>query len=275
MTLPNFLILGAAKAGTTSLYHYMNEHPDAFMSPIKETNYFCWQEMPARKVRVRSAEEYERLFDGATTQHAVGEASPDYLNSALAVDRIASMLPGVKLIASLRNPADRAYSHYLDRVRGLLERDSVEKAMQPGTRYFDHGLYHSLLLPYMERFPANQIKVVLFDDLSATPLPVVQDLYAFLGIDASFQPALTRHNISKLPRSPVASALAGRAAKVIHNLLPPSMRYTGLFTRAQRILNTDPPPLPPDLRRRMLDQYRDDITRTGTLIGRDLSHWLI
>ncbi|MEA2337365.1 MAG: hypothetical protein QOE82_1372 [Thermoanaerobaculia bacterium] len=274
MTLPNFLIIGAAKAGTTSLYHYMNEHPEAFMSPIKETNYFCWQEMPKRKIRVRTAEEYELLFDEVTTQHAIGEASPVYLVCASAADRIAATLPHAKLIFSLRNPADRAYSHYLDRVRGLRERGSLKKAMQPGTLYFDDGLYYALLLRYMERFPASQIKVILFDDLAATPLPVVQDLYAFLGIDASFQPALTRHNISKLPRSPIVSALAGRAAKVVHHLLPRSMRYTGLFTRAQRILNTDPPPLPPDLRRQMLDHYRDDIARTGALIGRDLSHWL-
>ena len=274
MTLPNFLILGAAKAGTTSLYHYLNEHPDAFMSPIKETNYFCWQELPGRVTPVRSREAYERLFDAATTERVIGEASPFYLVCASAADAIALAIPEAKLIVSLRNPADRAYSHYLNGVRGLQERGSVKKAMQPGTRYFDAGLYYPLLLRYMERFPASRIKVILFDDLAATPLPVIEDLYAFLGIDPTFRPALTRHNISRSPRSPIASALAGHAAQLIHNLLPPSMRYTGLSDRLQGVLNTAPQPLPPLLRRQMLDQYRDDILRTGALIGRDLSHWL-
>src|SRR4051794_34967159 len=129
--LPNFLIIGAAKAGTTSLYHYLRQHPDVYMSTIKEPNYFCFEEQLPEYAPVRTLAEYESLFDGASSQPAVGEASTQYLNSAAAPRRIANILPNVRLIVSLRNPADRAYSSYLGRVWGGRERAGVSEALRP------------------------------------------------------------------------------------------------------------------------------------------------
>ena len=96
--LPNFLIIGAAKAGTTSLYHYLQQHPDVHMSAVKEPNYFCFDEQPPEYAPIRTLSDYEKLFGSAASALAVGEASTQYLNSVVTPQRIADLLPRAKLI---------------------------------------------------------------------------------------------------------------------------------------------------------------------------------
>lgn len=105
--LPNFLIVGAARAGTTSLYYYLKQHPDVFMSPKKEIDFF-----DVDKNFEKGLDWYERYFEGYTGQKAIGEASPLYMYLEKVPKRIAKVIPDVKLIFILRNPVDRAYSHY-------------------------------------------------------------------------------------------------------------------------------------------------------------------
>src|SRR3989344_7184694 len=105
MRLPNFLIIGATKAGTTSLHHYLGQHPDIFVAPTKETNFFAQESALCFTGRTVSLpEEYAAQFAAATTQKAIGESSPAYLAVPLAPERIARMLPHAKLIVILRNP---------------------------------------------------------------------------------------------------------------------------------------------------------------------------
>lgn len=269
MTLPNFLIIGASKAGTTSLYHYLRQHPDIYMSPVKEPRYFSGEVIETR-------EAYESLFSAVTSERAIGEASPQYLRAPAAADRIAAELPGVRLIVSLRNPADRAYSSYLWRLQGGRERRSVDEALRPGTFYFDTSLYFSALQRYFDRFGAARIKVILFDDLAAKPQTVLRELYEFLGVDASFETDVsTRHNVSVAPRSVLLNEIISKTSQAIHDRLPPSWRDTGIGARVQRWLLRKPKPLPAAIRQRLLRELRDDIRRTESLIGRDLSHWLV
>lgn len=275
MTLPNFLIIGAAKAGTASLYHYLRQHPDVFMSVPKEPRYY-WQEGEAAgRVPIRTREAYEGLFRDVTSQRAIGEASPQYLNSVTAPERIATDLPAAKLIVSLRNPADRAYSSYLGWLRGASERRRVEDAIRPGTYYFDTSLYHPGLSRYLERFEKSRIRVILFDDFVADPRAVMRDLHEFLEIDRTFNTDVsTRHNRATAPRSIVMNEILCRSAQVVRSFLPPAMRDTGLTARVQRLLLRSPKPLPVPVRRRLIEQFTDDIHKTAALIGRDLSHWL-
>lgn len=128
MTLPNFLIIGAAKAGTTSLYHYLAQHPQIYMSPIKEPNFFALEErcvdfrgpgdhLYIKQFSVTELERYRSLFQGVTHEQAVGEASPLYLYSPVAPARSHRYVPEMKLIAILRHPVDRAYSAFLHLLR--------------------------------------------------------------------------------------------------------------------------------------------------------------
>lgn len=275
MPLPNFLVIGAAKAGTTSLYHYLRQHPDIFMSALKEPQYFCADDEIRVPHAIRTRREYERLFEDGASRKARGEASPQYVRSATACDRIAADLPGVRLIVSLRNPADRAYSSYLGALKNGRERRTADEAMRPGTFYFETSRYHPQLARYFARFPPARIKVLLFDDLIADARAVVREISRFLDVDAAFDADVsTRHNPALVPRSLSVNALLWKSVETVHRLLPRPLRGTGLGARAQRPLLRRPDPLPAGIRARMLDELRDDLTSTGALIGRDLSHWL-
>ncbi len=272
MTLPNFLVIGAAKAGTTSLYHYLRQHPDVYMSPVKEPRYYSREATPRQQRTLRRA--YERLFDAVRSERAIGEASPQYLPSTAAPARIAAALPGVRLIVSLRNPADRAYSSYLGRLRGARESRGIEEAMRPGTYYVETSRYAPALARYYREFARDQIKVMLYEDLSADVHGLMRELFRFLEVDPTFVPDLrVRHNPAMVPRWPRANAVLLGAVTVARNVLPERLTGTGLAGRVQRSLLRKPDPLPPEVRRRLLVEFRDDIRETEALIGRSLEHW--
>lgn len=269
MALPNFVIIGAAKAATTSLYHYLRQHPDVYMSPVKEPAYFA----AAPAIGTRDA--YELLFAGVTTEQAIGEASPQYLNDERAPARIAADLPDVKLVVSLRNPADRAYSSYLGRLAGGTERRTVGEAMRRGSYYVESSLYHAPLSRYIARFGRARIKVMLFDDVVADPRAAVQDVCRFLGIAADFAfEHAERHGVAAAPRSIAANAVYWKTVDAIRARLPVRLRDTGLAASARRLFLRDPDPLPAPLRVQLLEGFRADILATEVLIGRSLTHWL-
>jgi hypothetical protein len=276
MALPNFLIVGAPKCGTTSLYQYLRQHPDVYMSPLKEPRYFpCFGVLPGES-GVRDRAEYERLFDGAKTERAIGEASPNYLHAPQAAERIAAELPDAKIIVSLRNPADRTYSSYLGRVRRGAEKRPVEDASQPGNYFFDASLYSDALARYFAIFGKSRVKVLLFDDLARDTAAALRDLCAFLDIapNAAID-AQARHNVGLMPKWTAVDAIVVHAATAARDLLPVSMRGTGLTMRVRRLWLRPPPPLPAALRASLLHAFEPDIRRTGKLIGRDLSGWLV
>ena len=276
MSLPNFLIIGAAKAGTTSLYHYLRQHPDVYMSAVKEPAYYASASVAtAHSGRVGTRDEYERLFAAATTERARGEASPQYLNDEAAPGRIAADLPDVQLIVSLRNPVDRAYSSYLGRLAFGAERRPVEEALRRGTYYFDSSLYHAPLTRYLTRFGRTRLKVLLFDDLVANPHGTVQEVCEFLGVarDGAVDTSV-KHGAAAVPHSPAANAFFWTIAHSVRRYLPESLRDTGIGGRVQRLLVRPPDPLPAAIRRQLQADFRDDILRTEALIERSLAAWL-
>lgn len=276
MPLPNFLIVGAPRCGTTSLYAYLQQHPDVYMSLLKEPRYFpCFGVLPGERV-VRDRAEYKQLFDGVKTERAIGEASPHYLHAPEAAARIAAELPDAKIIVSLRNPADRAYSSYLGRVRRGVEKRPVEDALQPGNYFFDASLYSDALARYFATFDRSRVKVLLFDDFARDTAVALRDLCAFLDIapNAAIDTD-ARHNVGLMPKWAAVDAIAVHAATAARDLLPAAMRGTGLATRLRRLWLRRPPPLPAALRASLLHAFEPDIRRTGKLIGRDLSGWLV
>jgi len=274
MTLPNFLIIGAAKSGTTSLYYYLRQHPDIFMSPVKEPNYYTDEDnLAPNSIRSRTA--YEKLFAGAKGQRAIGEASVRYLNAITGIDRIHADLDGVRLIVSLRQPADRAYSSYLQHSASGRETQRVEEALQPGSYPFETSRYYPRLRRYYGRFPRQQIKVILFEDLATNPQNVVREIFRFLDVDPGFiADTSIRHNPGVAPRSRFLNHLFVSGMRLFRPVVPQSLLSKGLATRLHRPMLRKPEPMSPLLRRRLTEQYRDDILATAELIGRDLSHWL-
>lgn len=206
---PNFLIIGAAKSGTTSLYHYLDQHPQVFMSPMKGPRFFAMegrrpaftgpQDDVVNGRTITTAEDYVDLFRAVTNQRAIGEASDWYLSSAEAPERIYKYLPNVRLIAVLRQPADRAFSSYMHFARNGFEPLSFEDALaaedariangwSPLFAHRGRGYYATQLKRYFARFDREQIRVYLYDDLQRDPAVLVRDIFTFLGVNTDFRP---------------------------------------------------------------------------------------
>lgn len=293
MTMPNFLIIGAQKAGTTSLYYYLDQHPQVYMSPRKEPHFFEGTDMnfkgPGRRIMpVTDVHEYRKLFDGASTEKAVGEASASYLYSKRSPALIREHIPDVKLIVVLRNPAERAYSNFLhmmrmgrepiaDFGRALQEEERrIRDGWGPLWHYGSKGFYHDQLRRYFDVFGEEQIQVHLHEDLRNRPLEVLRKVFGFLGVEEGFVPDMSRdHNPSGLPKNQTLYVLLKRLTSHtpigsgITRLLPGEARQY-----VERKILVKPPPLAPDVRRCLIEGYREDISKLEGLIGRDLSEWL-
>lgn len=293
LTLPNFIVIGAAKAGTTALYWYLAEHPAVFMSPVKETNYFAFGLGPEGRLLygnpeihhfpVRSLGEYEQLFAGAGDAVAVGEASPLYLECPEAAGRMRELLPAARIVCVLRHPVERAYSDYQMylRIRGRRldpRRDLTAAAdwASPDSHWMRIGRYHEQLVRYFDAFPRAQIQVFLFDDLKRSPLRVMHELYRFLGVDPAFVPDLdTPHNVGGMPASRLLEGVftSGKVRSAVEPWLP---KRAANWVRRLRLRNMrQAPPLPAEVRHELTRHFRADIVRTSELIGRSLEHWLV
>ena len=290
--LPTFIIIGAAKAGTTALYWYLAEHPGVFMSPVKETNYFAYGldaggqlvygDPDVHRFPVKSLGEYEQLFGNVAGAAAVGEASPIYLECPQAAGRIRELLPAARIICSLRQPVERAYSDYLMYLRRRGRRFDPARELtatagwaRPDSRWMQVSRYAQQLERYFEAFPREQIHVLLIDDFKPSPLRAVQDVYRFVNVDPAFAPDFdTPHAPGGMPASTMLEGFftSGAIVSAVKPWVPVGAAnwIRRLRTRNMR----KPPALPPTLKQELTAHFRDDIAKTSQLIGRSLEHWL-
>jgi Sulfotransferase family len=291
LTMPNFFIVGAQKAGTTSLYQYLNQHPQVYMSPRKEPHFFEgmhseFRRPGRRSVPVRDLAEYQALFAGASGERAIGEASASYLFSPRAPGLIKSSVPDARIIVILRNPADRAYSNFVYCVQvGREPLGSFAEGLQaeeartrdkwgPLWYYKQKGFYYAQVKRYFDTFGRDQVGVWLYEDLRNDTFGVLGEVFRFLGIDECFVPdASSEYNPSGIPRVGRLYAgvrtLTARNPALVERVLPARLRGY-----VKRRIFVKPPPFPPEVRRQLTDSYREDILRLQELIGRDLSVWL-
>jgi hypothetical protein len=306
MMMPNFFIVGAQKAGTTSLYHYLNQHPQVYMSPIKEPFFFDHEidsegEVVRREFsghrqppRFNNIEEYSTLFEGARDEKAIGEATPLYIYAPGTAQRIEKHVPGAKSIALLRNPADRAYSAFLYAVRmGVEPLTDFSQALleepfriRNGWHYVFHyrsrGLYYQQLKRYYEVFGRERLGVWLYEDMIENPASVAQSVFRFLEVDDSFTPdTSSKYNPAGVPASGSARAAmraTNRAVWILQKVLAPKSSILPLAFEMRRVVQsrvlTKPPPIDPEIRKGLIEGYREDILKLQELIGRDLSAWL-
>jgi hypothetical protein len=289
--LPNFVIIGAAKAGTTALYWYLADHPQVFMSPVKETNYFAfglddegnplYGDPELHRFPVQTSAAYEELFSGAGNALAVGEASPIYLECPQSAARIREALPTARIICGLREPVDRAYSDYLMylRARGRRldpDRDLTASAAwaSPDSHWMQISSYHEALSRYFDLFAREQIHVFLFEDLRSDTLGCVRDIYRAVGVYPGFAPDLeTPHNVGGMPSSRTLEKVftSGSVRKAVEPWIP---RRAADMARRLRTKNLKKAPsLPAALKGELGQYFRDDIRRTSELIGMNLDHW--
>lgn len=299
MVMPNFLVIGAAKSGTTALYYALRQHPEIYMSRSKEPNFFALEgEVPAfrgpgdqqtiNSQSITSLAAYQRLFQGVSQEAAVGEASTSYLYHARASERIRHYIPSAKLIVILRHPVERAYSSYLHLIRDRREplADFSQALQAEQARIGDHwehiwhytqmGFYSAQLERYFRAFDAGRIKIHLYDEWVSNPLQVIRETFRFLGVDEQFVPDLSlRPNVSGIPRHRVLQAILMKLNPAEAAVNP--FRFTRLCARrAVRIANNNliKPPIPEAVRAELGGVFKGDIVKLQDLIQRDLSEWL-
>jgi hypothetical protein len=296
MSLPTFLIIGAPKAGTTTLHYVLSQHPEVYMCPLKEAGFFWAYGQPvnlqgpgAEKLRnrlVTRLEDYENLFKDAKKAKAVGESSVRYLASLAAPQNIRQFIPDARLIVTLRQPAERAFSAFAHNQRDGLEpsHDFAQAIAEDRTgkrdgwqfcRYLDRGFYYASLKRYLEYFDRSQLHISLLEDLVQDPQRLMRGLFQFLEVDGDFTPDLShKHNTSGVIRNPALRTLWTRTNRLrvaLRPYLPPRMRHAAFEWVIQDLEKL---PFPPDLRAELTEYYRQDILQLQDLIRRDLSHWL-
>ncbi|MBC6477742.1 MAG: sulfotransferase [Hormoscilla sp. GM7CHS1pb] len=297
MVMPNFLIIGAAKSGTTALYNYLKQHPEIYMSPAKEPRFFAFEGeklnfqgvTSGMKNSITNLADYQALFKGVSREKAIGEASTIYLDIPKTVDRIKHYIPDAKLIAILRNPVDRAYSHFSMQIREArepimdfskalaCERKRIQDNWIPGFHYASKGLYYSKIKRYFDAFNREQIRVDLYEELKTDSLGLIQDIFSFLEVDKTFVPDTSiRFNVSGIPKNRMIHNFLGRPnpiKKALKPLLPKKLRNRLSASIKQRNL-TKLPPMSPEVRQELIEVYREDILMLQDLLERDLYSWL-
>ena len=287
MTLPNFIVFGVAKSGTTSIHRYLEQHPEIFMCPIKASNFFGYEDAldwhwkdegdppSLAYFHAKTLAEYEALFDGVTNEKAVGEVAPQYFHCPTAAQRIHDTIPNVKLAVSLRNPADRAFSGFLMRTRrGDAVRDYFEE-LGPESSHVKESFYYRRLKRYFDIFPKEQIKVYIFEEFKQDPSKAMMDLLEFLGVNTSWMPDTSvRYNPGAIPKIRWLNKLFYHRTliDITQMILPKRLRMMGKRIRERNLRSA--PKLPPQLRAELMKLYREDILKVEELIGRDLSIWL-
>lgn len=292
---PTFLIIGVQKSGTTSIYHYLKQHPQVYMSPVKETNFFerDWQqattEMQQRKKDgILTWERYQQLFNGANENHiALGEASPNYMfHYRFAAEQIHQQLPKAKLIAVLRNPVQRAFSDYLMHVRDAVGQQTplAEQVRSRGesSHVLLKGKYYASLKHFMDICGHDQVDVFLYDDLKQDSSQFMQGIYQSIGVNPDFAVNTTKKaQTAKVPKNQTVNRLLKTqnpirtVATGLMQVVPTQLRHQlrdrliainsqtkskAKFTEEDTIL--------------LRQYYREDILKLQDLLQRDLSAWL-
>lgn len=283
MTKPNFLIIGAMKSGTTSLYRYLEQHPEIFMSPLKEPHFFS-----GKGSSVKTWEDYLSLFDGVSQEKAIGEASTTYITSEDAARKIKNILPNVRLIAILRNPVEAAYSMYLMKNRDrLAQMDSDDIANEfenilnhPDEYGITRGRYYCKQVSYyFDIFGRDNVKVLLYDDLKDRTHELLQEVFEFLDVAKDFRVDTSgTHNSGGIPQSGLFhQILEGiTTQKRLLQLIPKGV-YTPLYNfylLLKKRNRVKPPSLSAETKAKLVELYRDDIIKLQTLTGFDLQGWL-
>jgi hypothetical protein len=266
-TLPTFVIIGAMRSGSTSLYKYLQDHPQVFM-PRKEIHFFDrrW---------ANGLDWYRARFEGYAGQPAVGEATPTYLADVVALDRMATTIPQARLIAILRDPVARAYSHYwMEHVRQRDPRtfeeavadelDGTGPTTEPG--YLARGRYHRQLVEVCGRYPREQLLVVLLDDLQARPQETFAEVCRFLHVDDRFVPPRLGERVNRY--------VGFRSMRVrgLRRSLPKALRIGRIVGRLNAIEGSYPP-LPEATADRLRRHFAADNAALAAWLGRDLTAW--
>ena len=293
---PDFLVIGAGRAGTTSLHHYLRQHPGVFVPSVKAPSHFyCAAEGPPssrgrrRETRthfVCDRNDYARLFAGAAPDQVSGEVSPAYLASVRVPAHIAAANADMRLVAILRDPAARVRARFVARRRDGLERrrslgevvddewDGPRWPADTAGTYLPSGFVSHVLESYLEVFPRAQLLVVTLDDLVRAPDVLMSDVLGFVGADpgVAIDTTEARNPSGGSVTNPVARLLWTRSASLRTTVRPlvPERWRDALF---RRVVGPEAPEGDHDAMRRLREYYAEEVRRLSAVVERDLTGW--
>jgi hypothetical protein len=312
--LPNFFVVGAPKAGTTSLYNYLDQHPQIYMSPIKEPNYFASEVRPENfsedlqhQIRremdalqeylgspmcekrfggmVLEWEDYLKLFQNVNREKAIGEASVCYLWSTTAAANIFSRIPDARIVMILRHPAERAFSQYLHALGMGLVRRSFREEIQTSLLHKDgkftvlypfleFGLYYEQVKRYLDFFPRRNVCIYVFEEYQKQPAGVLADILRFLEVDSTVVPNTSRRHLEPQLPRSVAASSFLRKYGIWRRVKELSPPSVLKLLRSLAFRSRKSLAMAPRDREYLVDYYREDVTKLADLLKRDLGAWL-
>ena len=298
MKRPNFFIIGAPKCGTSSLNNTLRWHPNIFVPLEFEPQYFCTD---FQTIADYTPETYLQLFDGATEQHqAVGEKSVIYLYSDVAIDNILEFEPNARLILMLRNPVDLVYSwhsqlyySFLENIGDFKAAWNMQAVRQQGKnipqrcpvpfalQYREIGRLGKYTARLLAKAPREQVKIIFMEDVHADIEKIYRETLEFLNVDYAPRRDPRKLNSNKRHRSRwLGSHLAhdsqSKTSRVLSRIEKlPLIRKSNFRYRLHEWNKVEykRPPLTPDMRQLLLDEFRDDVRELSELTGRNLDHW--
>lgn len=302
--MPDFLLIGAPKAGSTALHDALARHPQLYASPVKEPKYFLTAGTPPTRAHHRgpgdahSAREwvwrradYERLFVGAPSGTLSFESTPFYLWSRSSHARIATELPHAKLVAVVRDPIDRAFSNWTHlRADGLepepdflracrLEQERVRAGWAPFWRYLELGRYGEQLQHLFDNVDPARVLVIRYRQLIDAPRDTLDGVCRFLGVDTGVVTALPESNLGRWAKDGVANRVLRRVVRA--GAAAGSLTDPRVWRRAERPLRNllqrgalARPHLDPAVRTELVGEFRADNVLLSSLLGADYSDWL-
>jgi len=288
MRLPDFLIIGAAKSGTTTLYKYLDKHPQVFFSAIKEPQFLALDEKYAKGI-----EWYASLFSLAQPKQVCGEASTDYTKFPLyhqTASRMAQVLPYVKMIYIMRHPVERAYSHYVHLARGKKVTETFEEHIQRTSVCLDTSNYILQIENYLQFFPKESFLFLLMEDLIDQPEQTLDKICHFINvgneINLTTKTPVVANSRNKHFEDTIRAKITAPLRSIpgvatAATLLPQSWRdwtYEQLkksFYGEQIRQQYMPPPMRSDTRQMLLEKFSSCNQKLAKFLDRDLSHWEI
>jgi hypothetical protein len=305
LRVPDFLVVGAARSGTTTLCSLLARHPRIFFPAEKEPMFFSvygqeWSYIDIRTARevdyvVEDLDDYLRLFEWAGPDQLIGEGSTWYLYLCQATIENIRKIYGdkstaLRILILLRNPVERAWSHYWLKRRNGAEHLVFEEAIEPrvikerqekryvlGFDYIGFGKYYLQVKAYQEAF--ERVKVLLFEDIAKDPSPEMLQVFEFLGLEpVDVSNKVKRLNVAGSPKNRFYALLKkliyqpNPLKSFLKDLVPRRMRANWKHNLGEVLLQHEP--MPNDLRKKLAEAYREDIFALSKLIERDLSHWL-
>lgn len=275
--LPTFIVAGAGKCGTSWLHVCMDEHPQVFVPPQKELRFFSHN-------FERGLDWYEGFFDTAPPGSIAGELSPCYLGHPLAPTRIATTCPETVVLFLLRDPVERALSHYYMYLRNGAVSDQVDAELKPGTVFLEDGRYGQHIQRFEDAIGAGRLQLFFYDDLKSRPRDFLSTIWSALNVDPSFEPSILNrafHERKPLSRSPRLTRMRIRAQAALMRrsdrirAAVDIVRRRGWMRPVYDLLSGRPYPRPsPAKISELTAYYRPDVEQIAHRTGRDLSSWL-